>query len=253
MKKLTLLACSLFAFTAVAQAKEVVAPVTSSKEVVAEPVIVEEIIVAQVVPVVEESTGYINVSVGWDVWNKYKNFSDDGDQLLTKKTKDFGGQVAIEGYKTIDDFDLGLGVAYQHHAKRKTYSYTENYARMRDSYTAEAKGAEFQSVPVYLTGKYNFNMLEWAATPYLKANLGYSFNFKSKDYKEEGSNSVSTSVNDGLYWAAGAGVQYENFNVELLYGVNKAKTKVKWDGGDSQKYKNDYQALTLSAGYKFDI
>lgn len=246
MKKLTLLACSLFAFAAVAQAKEVVAPVTSSKEVVSEPVIVEEIIVAQVVPVVEESTGYINVSVGWDVWNKYKNFSDDGDQFLTKKTKDFGGQVAVEGYKTIDDFDLGLGVAYQHHAKRKTYT--------EGSY--EAKGAEFQSVPVYLTGKYNFNMLEWAATPYLKANLGYSFNFKSKDVNESwngGSDSTSTSVNDGLYWAAGAGVQYENFNVELLYGVNKAKTKVKWDGGDSQKYKNDYQALTLSAGYKFDI
>lgn len=256
MKKLTLLACSLFAFAAVAQAKEVVAPVTSSKEVVSEPVIVEEIIVAQVVPVVEESTGYINVSVGWDVWNKYKNFSDDGDQFLTKKTKDFGGQVAIEGYKTIDDFDLGLGVAYQHHAKRKTYSYTENPTRMKDSNTYEAKGAEFQSVPVYLTGKYNFNMLEWAATPYLKANLGYSFNFKSKDVNESwngDSDSTSTSVDDGLYWAAGAGVQYENFNVELLYGVNKAKTKIKDDEGYSKKFKNDYQALTLSVGYKFDI
>lgn len=247
MKKLTLLACSLFAFTAVAQAKEVVAPVTSSKEVVSEPVIVEEIIVAQVIPVVEESTGYINVSVGWDVWNKYKNFTDDYGQFLTKKTKDFGGQVAVEGYKTLDDFDLGLGVAYQHHAKRKAHT---------DQYSETYKGAEFQSVPVYLTGKYNFNMLEWAATPYLKANLGYSFNFNSKDVNaswDGGSGSYSTSVDDGLYWAAGAGVQYENFNVELLYGVNKAKTKVKWDSGDSQKHKNDYQALTLSAGYKFDI
>ncbi|MGL5376726.1 MAG: hypothetical protein ACRDAT_00270, partial [Cetobacterium sp.] len=66
MKKLALLACSLFAFAAVAQAKEVVAPVTSSKEVVNEPVIMEEI-----VPVVANPWGYINIRGGWDFWSEY--------------------------------------------------------------------------------------------------------------------------------------------------------------------------------------
>ncbi|MGL5001015.1 MAG: hypothetical protein ACRC6J_04760, partial [Cetobacterium sp.] len=65
MKKLALLACSLFAFAAVAQAKEVVAPVTSSKEVVNEPVIMEEVVV---VPVASNPWGYVNLRGGWDFW-----------------------------------------------------------------------------------------------------------------------------------------------------------------------------------------
>lgn len=244
MKKLTLLACSLFAFAAVAQAKEVAAPVTSSKEVVAEPVIIEEVVVA---PVVENPWGFINLRAGWDFWSEYDDYKGDYDTLLSKKTKDFGGELAIEAYKSWDHFDLGLGVAYQHHMKRKT-----NTDSFGDSYS----GAEYKSVPLYVTGRYDINYWNWAATPYIKANLGYSFNFDSKSVKETLSTgetySYGTKVDDGLYWAAGVGVQYEDFNVDILYGANYAKTKVS-DGPDSMKFDNDYERVTLSVGYRFNI
>ncbi len=248
MKKLTLLACSLFAFAAVAQAKEVAAPVTSSKEVVAEPVIIEEVVVA---PVVENPWGFINLRAGWDFWSEYGNYTGNGDKYpaeLSKKTKDFGGELAIEAYKHWDYFDLGLGVAYQHHMKRKSSDFSFDHGTNGGVLTGDVSGAEYKSVPIYVTGRYNINYWDWAATPYLKANLGYSFNFDSKDL-DVGPHSVGTSVDDGLYWAAGFGVQYEDFNVDVLYGANYAKTKV--DGGD--KFDNDYERVTLSVGYRFNI
>ncbi|WP_297598312.1 hypothetical protein [uncultured Cetobacterium sp.] len=251
MKKLTLLACSLFAFTAVAQAKEAMTPVSrskevmaapvSSKEVLVEPIVVEEVIVA---PVVENPWGYVNLRAGWDFWGEYGNFKrhETYDTTLSKKTKDFGGELAIEAYKHWDYVDLGLGVAYQSHMKRKTSNFE----------SVDYSGAEYKSVPIYVTGRYNINYWDWAATPYLKANLGYSFNFNSKDV-DAGSTSYGTKVDDGLYWAAGFGVQYEDFNVDVLYGANYAKTKVDNPTGGSDKFDNDYERVTLSVGYKFDI
>ncbi|MGL5983466.1 MAG: hypothetical protein ACRCZR_09065 [Cetobacterium sp.] len=239
MKKLALLACSLFAFAAVAQAKEVVAPVTSSKEVVNEPVIMEEI-----VPVVANPWGYINIRGGWDFWSEYGDFSNndfEGDLFnLSNKTKDFGGEVALEAYKKFDKFDLGLGVAYQDHMGREAT--TDN-----DLITYE--GVEYKSVPVYLTGRYNVNYWDWAVTPYVKANIGYSFNFDSKDYKID-NESFSTSVDDGLYWAAGLGMEYQSFNMDILYGSNQAKSKI---GNFDEKFNNDYDRVTLSVGYSFNI
>ncbi|MGL4641664.1 MAG: hypothetical protein ACRCVB_01135, partial [Cetobacterium sp.] len=77
MKKLALLACSLFVLTSVAQAKEVVRPVTSSKEVVREPVtsskeVVNEPVILEevVVPVAANPWGYINLRGGWDFWSE---------------------------------------------------------------------------------------------------------------------------------------------------------------------------------------
>ncbi|MGL5088997.1 MAG: hypothetical protein ACRC6Z_06045, partial [Cetobacterium sp.] len=230
--------CSLFAFAAVAQAKEVVAPVTSSKEVVNEPVMMEEVVVMPVA----NPWGYINLRGGWDFWSEYGDFSNNnnGDLFnLSNKTKDFGGEVALEVYKYWDKFDLGLGVAYQDHMGREATTVRSN------SY----EGVEYKSVPVYLTGRYNVNYWDWAVTPYLKANIGYSFNFDSEDYKAAGK-SYSTSVDDGLYWAAGIGMEYEAFNVDVLYGANHSKSKV---DGVNEKFDNDYERVTLSVGYKFDM
>lgn len=237
MKKLSLLACSLFAFASIAQAKEVAAPITSSKEVVNEPVIIEEIIVA---PVVQNPWGFVNLRLGWDFWGKYGDFKRHGGDKdndppfgLSKKAKGFGGEVAAEVYKSWEYFDLGLGVAYQHHMKRKSSN--------------GVSGAEFASVPLYLVGRYDINYWNWDATPYIKANVGYSFNFNSKDV--DGPNfSYGSSVDDGFYWAAGFGVQYEEFNVDILYGANYAKTKA-----DGDKFNNDYERVTLSVGYKFNV
>ncbi|MGL5963401.1 MAG: outer membrane beta-barrel protein, partial [Fusobacteriaceae bacterium] len=215
-------------------------PVTSSKEVVNEPVIMEEVVVMPVA----NPWGYVNLRGGWDFWSEYDGFTFDSDPILSSKTKDFGGEVALEVYKHWDKFDLGLGVAYQDHTERKTVTDSDGYS---------LDGAEYKSVPVYLTGRYNVNYWDWAVTPYLKANIGYSFNFDSDSISEnfEGVNtSYSTSVDDGLYWAAGIGMEYAAFNVDVLYGETQAKSKV---DGINSKFDNDYKRVTLSVGYKFDI
>ncbi len=250
MKKLALLACSLFVLTTVAQAKEVVRPVTSSKEVMREPVtsskevVNEPVVLEEVVPVVSKPWGYIGLRGGWDFWGEYGSFSNDDDNNnessrfgLSKKTEDFGGEIALEAYKYWDYIDLGLGVAYQQHMERKTY----------DGFS----GAEYNSVPLYLTAKYKINYWDWPVSPYLKANIGYSFNFNSKDYNTPTGN-FGTKVDDGLYWAAGLGWEYESFNVDFLYGVNYAKTKVN-NLGNEDKFNNDYQRVTVSVGYNFNI
>ena len=45
-------------------------------------------------------------------------------------------------------------------------------------------------------------------------------------------------VNNGLYWALGGGLEYNNFTLDLMYAVNTAKSEVK-DLGD-EKEDNDY-------------
>lgn len=177
---------------------------------------------------VAQSDMYLNVRVGGDIMAKYDKFTPDFDD----GTDGFGGEVALEGYKMLNDnVDVGLGLAYQFHADRDS----------KNSFS----GVEYDSVPLYLTAKYNF-ITDSNITPYLKANLGYSFNFNSSDADP---GSVSTSVDDGLYWAAGAGMEYDNFTVDLMYAVNEADSS---KSGSSDK-DNDYDRVVLSVGYIFDF
>ena len=106
---------------------------------------------------------------------------------------------------------------------------------------------------MYLTAKYNFN-LNSQIKPYLKANLGYSFNFDPSDYKEKwegGSEKYEMKVDNGSYWALGGGLEYTNFIVDLMYAVTIAESECKDEDGD--KVDNDYGRFVLSAGYRFDL
>lgn len=247
MKKLALATCAFLAVATLAQAggKEVVGQpkMTNSKEVVAEPVpVVETPVVvedtpAPVAPIVAAGSvlpwGYVNVRAGGDFWSRYTNH----DYMpLKKDTEDWGYEFAVEGYKTINDyFDLGLGVAYQDHAQRK----------------GPGGGVEYKSVPVYLTAKYKLNYFDLPFTPYIKANGGYSFNFDNNDVYDGNGNSWKADVKDGAYWAAGLGAEYNNFTADVMYGVNYAKASSDYD--HRSDFNNDYQRVTLSLGYKFNI
>ena len=189
--------------------------------------------VAEIAPVMEtaQSDMYLNARFGGDIMAKY----DEIDGILDDSTDGFGGEVALEGYKMLDDnFDVGLGLAYQFHADRDSKN--------------SVSGVEYDSIPVYLTAKYNF-ITDSNMKPYLKANLGYSFNFNSSDGDVSGT-SFNTSIDDGLYWAAGAGMEYDNFTVDLMYAVNKAESSA---DSYSVKSDNDYERVVLSVGYIFDF
>ena len=201
---------------------------------------------------------YLNARFGGDLGAEYTKISVKDDisdvPVLSNETKGFGGEIAIEGYRGLtDNFDLGLGLAYQFHADREEKSngvlINGNYGQL------DSKGGEYNSVPVYLIAKYNFN-LNSEVKPYLKANLGYSFNFGSEDLELSSttineSGKAETEVENGLYWAVGGGMEYHNFTVELMYALNKAESKLK--DFDEDKVDNDYGRFVLSAGYKFNL
>lgn len=238
MKKLALVLCSLIAITSVAHAKEMVAePIAteSSKEVVAEPVIVEEVVPIVVTPA--EPMGYVNLKAGWDFWSKYDGHAVD-DGRLSKETDESGYDVAVEMMKHWKYFDVGMGIAYQDHADRDDKN--------------GVSGGEYKSVPIYLTAKYDINYWDAPFVPYLKVNAGYSFNFDAKDI-DTPTGSYSTDIDDGAYWAAGIGFEYNNFTADFLYGINYAEMKVDGTNGGKKKFDNDYQRVTFSVGYNFNI
>lgn len=108
---------------------------------------------------------------------------------------------------------------------------------------------------LYITAKYNFPV-EGNIKPYLKADLGYSFNNNNGDIKvrdtEGDSFKYFTKVENGLYYGIGAGAEYNNFVVDLMYKVNKAEIKADVEG---ERFKKDldYSRVTLSVGYKFNF
>lgn len=188
-----------------------------------------------------QSSFYINPKFGVDIISKYNSSYYD-----TGTTKGIGGEVSIEGYKVLNEYiDLGLGVAYQAHSDRKTFSYTSN---------VDVSGVKYTSVPVYLTSRYNF-LLNSEAVPYLKANLGYSFNFNSSDLETKNKSNdktekTPTDLTSGLYWGIGAGMEYQNYTIELIYAINQCKSSTK----DSDSKENaDYDRISLSVGYRFNF
>jgi len=113
-------------------------------------------------------------------------------------------------YNVYPGLELGGGLAFQGHKKLKN------------------GGEGFNSVPVYATMKYSFDTGD--VKPYLKGDLGYSFN--------------TNHANNGFYYGAGLGVSFNNFNVELMYKENKSRyTGWLYDGSIN------YKRVTLGFGY----
>ena len=194
-----------------------------------------------------KSNFYINPKIGIDLVSRYEKIDDDnGNSLLGDKTKGFGGEVAIEGYKILNEsIDLGLGVAYQDHSDRKHFDYTSN---------VDTSGVQYRSIPVYLAGRYNF-LLESKTKPYLRANLGYSFNFNSSDLEEKDSVTDQTEktaidIDGGLYYGIGTGIEYKDYTIELMYAINQCKSSI--DGSHS-KDRTDYDRISLLIGYRFNF
>lgn len=198
------------------------------------------------------------LTTGLDISGKFnKMHFKNGETNLNKSQNDKGGfEIALEGTKEVyPSLELGLGIAYQDHGKPEKLTVSkENYG----TYTWENTG--YKSLPIYTVFKYNIP-IESNIKPYIKANLGYSFNFDEKDLKGSGVGNGGSqiaipnskvSLDDGLYYGIGGGVEYNNFVVELMYKVNKADADVTILG-EKLKEKYDYSRTTLSFGYKFDF
>lgn len=215
----------------------------------------------------------VYVRTGADLNGKYQTIYD----LHEEKADKFSYEFAIEVTKNISEkFEFGLGLAYQKHGHPENGAY---YDRDKEGeYTVEYEEKYevpgYTSIPLYLTLKYKFDAIN-NFVPYIKGNLGYSFNLddenakilnndiytKSNDkdflYVDSYRNEYDVKMENGLYYAIGAGFEYNNFTLDLMYQVNEATAKLrdKEPGYENRVYKQDYNysRLTLGFGYKFNF
>ena len=163
--------------------------------------------------------------LGLDVYSRYQKIEESS--VLKTKGK-VAPSIAVEVTKDLgSNFEAGLGLGHVWNGKRNM---TGDYEKIE----------AIRSIPLYVTTKYKFDAGS-DVKPYVKADLGYSFNqMKKNDYDLKAKN--------GLYAGIGAGVEYNNVTADLSYVFTGAKYKDTEDGDTAKANKG---ALRLTVGYKF--
>ena len=163
---------------------------------------------------------------------------------LNKDSK-FSYELGVEYRKELPyNFELGVGIAYQDHGKSK--SKTINGVKIESDF--------YDSIPLYVTGRYNFkNSTE--VIPYLKLNLGYSLNVNDGSVEEKYplGNTYSSDFNakNGFYYAAGAGLEFRGFTLDLMYQRNYSDAELEFNGVKYSEGSADFDRVTLGFGYNF--
>lgn len=238
MKKLSLMLGSLLFVSGVVYGKEVVvAPVEMVTETV-------------YIAVTPEPVTNIYGKIGLDVWSEYDKSTFVETKITDGDTDSLGFEVALEVTRNITkNLELGLGIAYQRHSDYDSYSIFS---------TEKVEFGRYDSVPVYVVGKYNFEQYSNGLKPYLKAVTGVSFNFDKEDVKFKSDGGLNEKLNmdieNGLYFGIGGGIEYKDFFVDLMYQVNTAEAELKYGNLKmEQMWETDvnYSRITLGFGYKF--
>lgn len=79
------------------------------------------------------------------------------------------------------------------------------------------------AIPLYLSVKRNF----FKGPIYLKTNLGFSFNIptdETKEFYKAISYNGESDIKNGLYYAAGLGMDIGNIEIEAMYAVNEVSS-----------------------------
>ena len=190
------------------------------------------------------------LKTGADIWQKFDVITPrDSETINRKKADRMGYELTIEATREIyPNLEFGAGISYQDHGSTKSLNDKD--------FDIKLDMPKFTSIPIYLTTKYNIP-INSNIKPYLKADLGYSFNHNSgdlkfTDYELDETIKVSSDIKNGLYFGIGAGVEYNNFVADLMYKINKAKFETSTPYGKT-KDDFDYSRVTLSVGYKFNF
>lgn len=182
------------------------------------------------------------LKTGADISGKFDKVNILGENANKSESDRLGFDLTAEVTKEVyPNLELGLGLSYQDHGRPESVKSNDD----------KVQNTGYKSLPIYGVVKYNLP-LESNIKPYLKADLGYSFNFDEKDLKTSNL-SINSSIDNGLYYGLGAGAEYNNFIVELMYKVNRADVQYNGDRKKSPKFDYDYSRTTLSIGYRFDI
>ena len=205
---------------------------------------------------------------GADFAGEFDVIEQDGTKANKDEVDDFSWEIAVEATREIyPKVELGLGLAYQKHGDAKSAFNHKVYGENEwDDTTLEMPG--YTSIPLYVVAKYNFDAIN-NFVPYVKANLGYSFNDEDGDLKAHGTinepypdyieteewvGEADVKIENGLYYGIGAGFEYNNFTMDLMYQVNEAEAEITVSDLNVKTKKDyDYSRVTLSFGYKFNF
>lgn len=207
----------------------------------------------------------IYLRAGADFGGEFDIVRDEETEANKKDADDFAWEIAVEATREVyPRLELGLGIAYQDHGapEKSTNSYTDEDDWQ---YVDNIEMPAYTSIPLYAVAKYNFDAIN-NFVPYIKANLGYSFNDEDGNVKTYGTEydpsnddlwvydeEIDTKVKNGLYYGIGAGFEYNNFTMDLMYQVNEAEAEITFEDGEKLKKDYDYSRVTLSFGYKFNF
>lgn len=189
------------------------------------------------------------LKAGSDFWQRFDVMKPEGSVAANKKgADDFGYEFTAEITKEIyPNIEVGAGISYQDHGSPEKVI-LDNYARLNVP--------DLKSTPLYVTAKYNIPT-GTTFKPYLKTDLGYSFNRISNKFRVEDpvwneSWEFSTKIKNGMYFGIGTGVEYNNFTADIMYKINRSEMKVDAPNGSFKK-SLDYSRVVLSLGYKFNF
>ena len=174
------------------------------------------------------SAGKVETRGAYDFGSKY-HYSGSYNSQKPKKSS---GEVGVEyRYEVTPGLELGGGTAFQFHKDLK-----DKFNGLNDK--------NYNSVPVYGTAKYIFDVPS-TVRPYVKGDLGYSFNSGNR-------NTVlgTEKAKNGLYYGVGAGINFNNLNVELMYKENQGEYK---NEKSNYKYDANYRRVSLGIGYDFNL
>lgn len=186
----------------------------------------------------EKPNVYVRVGLGHA---NFKKLTYEGATIIKSQAKGMAWELGLEAmYPVTKEFEAGLGVAYQYNARPK-------WGTQEDEVLCGSLPA-LKSIPLYATAKYNFPMGS-EFHPYVKADLGYSFNSGKKTIKSD-PDDFSMKYKNGVYYGVGIGAEYNNIVVDLMYKFTDAKIKYN-DGYEVDTDKFNSKRVMLSAAYKF--
>ena len=185
--------------------------------------------------------------LGLDVASRYNKLVwSDGSQAVSETGK-VAPSIAIEVTKNFTkNFEAGVGLGYVSHGKRDLKIYGEKIGSI----------PAINSVPLYATARYTFGTSD--LKPYVKADLGYSFNTMKKSMTVSSGAYSETidglKVSNGLYASAGVGLEYNNITADLAYVFTGGKYNfVNDDPDDNIGNSANNSAVRLTVGYKFNF
>jgi hypothetical protein len=170
-------------------------------------------------------------------------------QIVPKILIDNQTNGKLNSYSSETDPAMGLGVEYLQNLN-ENINVGGGLEYQFDRKITKANGASvpgtanFNYMPIYVTGEYLISMNNENIKPFAKVNLGYA------NYNVSGNAwAAGTSSSGDLYWAIGGGVTVQkNIKIELMYSALKGDRSV-----SSHSYNDEYSKISLGIGYVFDL